>query len=158
MIGRLHTREDSGLRLDRLLRWWHDGELVEHPNIIRAFNAGLEPADGGRFILRFGRDWCFVDVEDAAYAVTTVDLTQDGAAFSVRLSDLTAERLDPLTLTLEDGVLTCRVKQGRAKARFSRDAQYELGQFLEPAGAGVILRAGSLQLPVPNLDPSAFTS
>jgi hypothetical protein len=99
-----------------------------------------------------------VDVEDAAYAVTTVDLTQDGTAFSVRLSDLTAERLDPMTLTLEDGVLTCRVKQGRAKARFSRDAQYELGQFLEPAGAGVILRAGALQIPVPNLHPAAFTS
>jgi hypothetical protein len=158
VIGRLHTREDSGLRLDRQLRWWHDGELVEHPNIVRAFNAGLEPADGGRFILRVGRDWCFVDVEDSAYAVTAVDLTEEATAFSVRLSDQTAERLDPLTLTLEDGVLTCRVKQGRAKARFSRDAQFALGQCLEPAGAGVVLRAGELQIPVPNLDPAAFTS
>jgi len=154
----MHTREDSGLRLDRQLRWWHDGVLVEHPNIIRAFNAGLEPADGGRFILRFGRDWCFVEVEDAAYAVTAVDLTEDQAAFSVRLSDLSAERLDATTIRLEDGVLTCCVKQGRAKARFSRDAQYALGQHLEPAGGGVILRAGALQLPVPNLDPSAFTA
>ena len=59
---------------------------------------------------------------------------------------------------MEDGVLTCRVKQGRAKARFSRDAQYALGQCLEPAGGGVILRAGELQLPVPNLDPAAFTA
>jgi len=157
VIGRLHTREDSGLRLDRQLRWWHDGVLVEHPNIIRAFNAGLEPAEDGRYILRFGRDWCFVEVEDAAYAVTGVDLTQDQDAFSVRLSDLTAERLDATTIRLEDGVLTCRVKRGRAKARFSRDAQYALGQHLEPAGDGVILRAGALQLPVPNLDPSAFT-
>jgi len=158
VTGRLHTREDSGLRLDRQLRWWHDGELVEHPNIIRAFNAGLEPADGGRFVLRFGRDWCFVEVEDAAYAVTAVDLTEDGAAFSVRLSDQTAERLEPSSLRVEDGVLTCRVKQGRAKARFSRDAQYALGQSLELAGAGVVLRAGSAQLPVPNLDPAALTS
>ncbi len=157
MTTRLHTREDSGLRLDRHLRWWHDGEPVEHPNIIRAFNAGLEPTDDGRFILRFGRDWCYVEVEDAAYSVTAVDLTEDDAAFSVRLSDQTAERLDPSTLRVEDGILTCRVKQGRAKARFSRDAQYALGQHLEPAGGGVVLRAGTALLPVPNLDPAALT-
>ena len=158
MTARLHTREDSGLRLDRHLRWWHDGELVEHPNIIRAFNAGLEPAEDGRFILRVGRDWCYVEVEDAAYAVTAVDLTEDSAAFSVRLSDQTAERLDPSTLRLDDGVLTCLVKHGRAKARFSRDAQYALGLCLEPAGPGVILRAGAAQLSVPNLDAAALTS
>jgi hypothetical protein len=154
---RLHTREDSGIRLDRQLRWWHDGEPIEHPNIIRAFNAGLEPADGGRFILRFGHDWCFVQVDDAAYAVTAVDVTADDG-LSVRLSDLTAERLDPLTLHVEDGVLTCQVKARRAKARFSRDAQYALGQYLEPAGAGVVLRVGANDLPVPNLDPAALTS
>ena len=44
------------------------------------------------------------------------------------------------------------------RERFSRDAQYALGQCLEPAGGGVILRAGQLQLPVPNLDPAAFTA
>jgi uncharacterized protein len=158
VIGRLHTREDSGLRLDRQLRWWHDGLLVEHPNIIRAFNTGLEPTDDGRFLLRFGRDWCYVEVEDAAYAVTGVDLTHDQAAFSVRLSDLTEEPLDAATIRIEDGVLTCRVKQGRAKARFSRDAQFALGQHLEPDGASVILHAGAVEIPVPNLDPSAFTS
>lgn len=154
---RLHTREDSGIRLDRQLRWWHDDVLVEHPNIIRAFNTGLEPADDGRFILRFGHDWCYVQVEDAAYAVTAIDPTDDGG-LSVRLSDQTAERLEPATLRVEDGVLTCRAKRGRAKARFSRDAQYALGQYLEPAGAGVVLRVGANQLPVPNLDPAALTS
>ncbi|HVE87477.1 MAG TPA: DUF1285 domain-containing protein [Myxococcales bacterium] len=158
MAERLHTREDSGIRLDRQLRWWHDGELIEHPNIIRAFNSGLEPTDDGRFILRFGWDWCYVQVEDAAYAVTAVDATADGDGLSVRLSDGTAERLEPGTVRVEDGVLTCRVKRERAKARFSRDAQYALGQLLEPAGAGVILRVGRLQLPVPNLDPAALTS
>lgn len=154
---RLHTREDSGIRLDRQLRWWHDGEPVEHPKIVEAFNTGLQPTDDGQFVLRFGRDWCFVQVDDAAYAVTAVDATDDGE-LSVRLSDRTAERLLPVTLRVEDGVLTCGVKGGRAKARFSRDAQYALGQYLEPSGHKVVLRVGTHDLPVPNLDASALTS
>ena len=40
---KLHTREQSGIRLDRQLRWWHDDEPVEHPKIIEAFNRGLSP-------------------------------------------------------------------------------------------------------------------
>ena len=38
---RWHTREDSGLRIDRQGQWWHDDEKIEHPNIIEAFNRGL---------------------------------------------------------------------------------------------------------------------
>src|SRR5262249_6822997 len=60
--GRRHTRENSGIRLDRNGRWWHDGVPIEHPKIIDAFNRGLSPTDGGRFRLDFGNDWCFVQV------------------------------------------------------------------------------------------------
>ena len=45
---RWHTREDSGLVLDRELNWVHDGERITHPRIIEAFNAGLVPTDDGR--------------------------------------------------------------------------------------------------------------
>jgi hypothetical protein len=155
---RLHTREDSGIRLDHQLRWWHDDALVEHPNIIEAFNTGLEPTSDGRFRLSFGNDWCYVQVEDAAYQVTAVDETAD-QALSVRLSDRTAERLVPDTLRLEDGVLTCRVKGGRAKARFSRDAQYALGQYLEQGpGGGLLLRIGDRRLALPHLPPDALSA
>ncbi|MGZ6140198.1 MAG: hypothetical protein ACXWLA_05970, partial [Myxococcaceae bacterium] len=53
---RWHTREDSGLVLDRELNWVHDGERVTHPRIIEAFNAGLVPTDDGRFQLHIGQD------------------------------------------------------------------------------------------------------
>ena len=62
-----------------------------------------------------GDDWCFVTVEDAAYAVLALDILEDG--LSVRLSDRTSEPLAPATLALDaDGVVTARVKAGRAKA------------------------------------------
>jgi len=155
---RWHTREDSGIRLDARLRWWHDDEPIEHPRIIELFNSSLVLDEQGRYQLQIGKDWCYVQVEDAAYEVRTVDVTPDERVF-VRLSDRTAEALEPATLAVApDGVLTCRVKGSRAGARFSRDAQYQLGELLEQdEGGQVFLRAGQRRLAVPvSLDaPSA---
>ena len=139
---RWHTREDSGIRLDRDGRWWHDDELIEHPKIVEAFNTGLVPTDDGRFKLEFGWDWCFVEVEDAAYRVTAVDRAPDGGCL-LRLSNRRTEPLAPGTLALEeDGVLSCRVMGGRAKARFSRDAQFQLGEWMEERDGQIVLRLG----------------
>jgi len=144
---RWHTREDSGIRLDRQLRWFHDDEPIEHPKIIEVFNQGLVPTDDGRFQLNVGKDWCFVQVEDCAYGVVAVDASPEGVA--VRLTDRTGERLDPQTLALgSDGVLTCRVKGGRAKARFSRDAQFALGSLMEEGDGKVFLLVGPQRIPL----------
>ncbi len=145
---RWHTREDSGIRLDRDLRWWHDDEPIEHPKIIEAFNTGLRPTEDGRFQLHLGSDWCFVQVEDAAYLVSRVEVFADGV--HLWLSDRSEERLVPDTLTVDaDGVFACLVKGGRAKARLSRDAQFSLGEQLEPGPKGWRLRwaGGSVELP-----------
>jgi hypothetical protein len=147
---RWHTREDSGIRLDARQRWWHDDEPIEHPRIIELFNSSLVLDEQGRYQLQIGQDWCFIQVEDAAYQVRTVDVTPDERV-SVRLSDRTAEALDPGTLAVDaEGVLTCGVKGGRAKARFSRDAQYQLGELMEQdEGGQLYLRAGQRRLAVP---------
>lgn len=146
---RWHTRDDSGIRLDRWGRWWHDDELIEHPRIIEAFNVGLSATDDGRFRLQFGNDWCFVEVEGAAYKVLVVDVTSD-ERISVRLSDRTGEILDPSTLRLEeDGVLSCLVKNAKARARFSPEAQFAFGELLEDEDGQLVLRVGNRRLPVP---------
>jgi uncharacterized protein len=145
---RWHTREDSGLVLDRELRWFHDGELVLHPKIVELFNESLVPTEDGRFQLRIGQDWAYVTVEDAAYRVTGLD-TDETHVF-LRLSDKTGEALEPGTLALgEDGVLTAQVKHGRARARFSRQAQVALGALLETSSEGLVLKLAGAQLPVP---------
>jgi hypothetical protein len=147
---RWHTREDSGIRLDASLRWWHDDEPVQHPKIIELFNTSLVLDEAGRYQLRIGQDWCYVQVEGAAYEVRTVDVTPDERV-SVRLSDRTAEVLDASGLQVEpDGVLSCAVKRGQSRARFSRDAQYQLGQLLEQEpGGGLVLCAGGRRMPIP---------
>jgi hypothetical protein len=152
---RWHTREDSGIRLDPSLRWWHDDEPIEHPKIIELFNTSLVLGDDGRYQLRIGQDWCIILVEDAAYEVRTVDVTPDERV-SLRLSDRTAEALEPGSLALEpDGVFSCRVKGSRAKARFSRDAQHQLGELLEEGEGGrLFLRAGQHRVALPvSLEP-----
>ena len=87
-----------------------------------------------------------------------MDVTPDERV-SVRLSDRTAEALELDSLALDpDGVFSCRVKRGRAKARFSRDAQYQLGELLEEGEEGrLFLRAGErrVALPVSLEQPSA---
>ena len=151
---RWHTREDSGLVLDRELRWFHDGEPVVHPKIIELFNESLVPTEDGRFQLRVGKDWAYITVEDAAYRVTGLDATE--TSVFLRLSDRTGEALVPSTLTLEaDGVLSVRVKQGRAKARFSRQAQVALGALLEESPTGLALRLSGATLSVP-IPPSVL--
>jgi uncharacterized protein len=147
---RWHTREDSGIRLDARLRWWHDDEPIEHPRIIELFNTSIVLDGEGRYQLQIGKDWCYIQVEDSAYEVRTVDVTPD-ERLSVRLSDRTAEALEPETLVLDaEGILQCKVKGGRARARFSRDAQYQLGELLEQDEAGhLYLHVGQRRLEVP---------
>jgi hypothetical protein len=144
---RWHTREDSGLRLDRGLRWWHDGAPLEHPRIVEAFNRGLSVTPEGRYRLEFGGDWCFVEVEDCGYAVLAVDFPLGGPVL-VHLSDRTAEALAVASLGVDaEGALTCRVKGGLGRARFSRAAQVALGEALEVHGDGLGLRTAQGVLP-----------
>jgi hypothetical protein len=149
---RWHSREDSGLVLDRALNWFHDGERITHPKIIEVFNTGLVPTDDGRFQLHIGNDWAYVTVQGAAYRVNAIDT--DESRVYLRLSDRTGEALDPATLRLgDDGVLTAVVKAGRAEARFSRDAQFALGQLLVAEGPGWVLVLTKSRLPVA-IDPA----
>lgn len=137
-----HTREDSGIRLDREFRWWHDGERIEHLNIIEAFNKGVRIEPDGKVTLHFGNDWCFIVVDDAPFRIVAVDVSE-GSRLSVRLSDRTAEWLDVAALRLDDdGVLSTRVKAGTAKARFGRDAQFQLAQFFVIESDRVQLKVG----------------
>jgi len=132
---RLHTRVDSGIRLDPLGRFWHDDELVENPAIARAWHKGLERAEDGRYLIRFGRDWAFVTIEDAPYLVRRV-VSDDEGRLRLLLSDESEELLDPRTLARSaEHVLYCRVK-GDQRARFSRQAQADLMEFLHEEEPG----------------------
>ena len=149
---RWHTREDSGIRLDAEGGFWHDGERIENTNVSRAFHRGLERAPDGRWMVRFGWDWAYIQVDDAPYQV--LGLSMDGARIQLRLDDETEEPLDPSTLaTSDEGVLYAQVKQG-AEARLSRAAQGQLADALEERDGRLVLRLGARAFEVGVRNPS----
>jgi hypothetical protein len=110
----------------------------------------------------------YVQLADAPYAVRGVTFEREAveaghaakrasarhraeaAGARLVLSDGSAERLDPATLSLDrEGVLQCRVKAGEHRARFARAAQVALGLALEEGPDGrLTLRLGGRSWPV----------
>ena len=66
-------REQSGLRLDREGRFWHRGDLLEHARTLAALHRGLHRAEDGRWAVRIGPEWAYVEVEDAGRFVRRVE-------------------------------------------------------------------------------------
>ena len=136
-------RENSHIRLDREGRFWHEGELVEHPRVAMAFHKGLGRAPDGRPTVTFGRTWCYIAAEGTLFQVRAAicSASTDGSLESclLRLDDASEEplSLQPGAVAVDaEGVLHVRVKEGREWARFAPAAQAELGRWaaVDPAG------------------------
>jgi hypothetical protein len=122
-----------------------NGKPVENGNVARAFHRGLT-RDGDRFLIRFGPDWCVVQVDDAPFQVLGIATSLEEVV--LRLDDESTEPLDAATLSLGDEALYARVKSGSCEARFSRAAQGQLAPLLEQTPAGVRLRLGDRSHPI----------
>jgi hypothetical protein len=128
--------------LDRDGQFWHDGERVEHPGVVRAFHRGLSRDPAGRYILSFGHDWCVIEVQDAPYQVLASSDTDRG--LQVFLDDETSELAGSDALrSSEEGLLYAVVKGGKMLARFSRSAQAALASQLDLVDGRYVLRLRS---------------
>ncbi len=121
---------ESTIRLDEDGRFWHDGELVKHPGMARAFASWIaRHPDDGRYILTNGFDWTYFKVEDVPFFVRSLRIEGDRAM--VQLSDGSEEPLDPSTLEVgARDALYLKVKGGSFDARFTPSAQTALGPLL----------------------------
>jgi hypothetical protein len=131
---------ESTIRLDRDGRFWHDGQLVEHPGMARAFASWIRRhPDDGRYILSNGFDWTYFDVEDAPFFVRGIRKQDDAMAPMLELSDASVELLDPTELWVgERDALYTRVKAGQYVARFTPAAQTALAPWLSDGSDGSI--------------------
>jgi hypothetical protein len=127
---------ESTIRLDGEGRFFHEGNLVEHPGLAAAMHTWIRRhPDDGRFILSNGYDWTYFTVEDAAYSVKRV--AEQGGALWLELSDGTRERWDPRASRVgQGGALYAVVKRSQPggdqpfEAKFTRHAQTELAPYL----------------------------
>ncbi len=130
MIERLRQ---TGIRLDRQGRFWHEGAEVTHPGFRRALLRWLDRLDDGRPVLRLDeRRYAYVEVEDAELLVLSARWEGDRAFLT--LNDGSEEELDYGSLrAAEDNALYCAARQGRLEARITTPAYYALAERVEHA-------------------------
>ena len=129
---------ESTIVLDAEGRFWHDGVLVTHPGMVRAFASWVaRHPDDGRYILTNGYDWTYFRVEDTPHFVTRIDFGAEPPM--LELLDGTREPFVPESIEVRpDGVLTVPVKEGKFRARFTREALLALEPRLDSAPDGTI--------------------
>ena len=133
---RIEQLRQSGIRLDREGRLWHEGQEVTHQRFQTALRRWLDRLPDGRNILRLDETrYAYVDVEDSHLLVTSVTWEDDRAM--LLLNDGTSEELAYETLEQsDDSAMYCTVRQGRLLARFLTKAYYQLAERIEPATDG----------------------
>jgi len=130
-------REESGLRLDREGRFWHRGDLLEHARTVAALHRGMHRAEDGRWAVRIGPEWAYVEVEDAARFIRRIEVRGD--RLRAQLADAEWVEIDPATLASGvDDALYARTPEGE-RARLTRAAQLSLSDHLREDGAAFSL-------------------
>ena len=124
-------REQSGLRLDKEGRFWHRGGLIEHARTLAVLHRGVHRAPDGRWAARIGREWGYLEVEDAALFVHRIDSRQGARA------QLASGEWVPVESFASgaDDALYVRVRGERA--RLTRAAQLALADQLREEAPGV---------------------
>lgn len=131
----------TGIRLDRLGRFWHEGTRVTHAGLARALLRWLDRLPDGRPILRLDEQrYAYVEVEDAHLLVLAA--RWQGDRVTLTLNDGTEEELlyDSLTVA-DDHALYCRVRSGTLDARVTTPAYYALAERIDAVAPGDPLQA-----------------
>jgi uncharacterized protein len=138
-------REQSGLRLDKEGRFWHRGGLVTHARTNAVLHQGIHRAPDGRWATRIGKEWGYLEVEDAALFIRRIEPA--GASLRAQLASGEWVDVDPSTLAAgADDALHARVNGERA--RLTRPAQLSLSEWLEEDAGGFALRLHGRTFPI----------
>ena len=136
-------REQSGLRLDKEGRLWHRGDPIEHARTQAVLHQGIHRAPDGRWATRIGRDWAYLDVEDAALWIRRID--ENGLRAQLASGEWT--EFDPATISLgQDDALYIRLRGERA--RLTRTAQLALSDALHEDHGTFFLELAGRRYPV----------
>ncbi len=126
-------RRESGLRLDRSGVWHHEDTPVTHERLARALTRWLDHhPDSPRFVLRPTPEfWAWVDVEDAPFQASLMDLAEDGS-LNLLLSDGAEETFGGPSIAVgDDDAWYVTVRDGTFEARLSRGAMVHLADYVQ---------------------------
>ena len=145
--GKISFRRDGN--------WYTDDERIDNPRIALLFSKSIQPNPDGTFFLQVGDERAPISVEDTPYVVRTLE--DDGlGGFAMQLNDDTREPLDASALQVgADNALYARVKRGKLRARFLRNAYYHLADRLECDETGrFFLNLGGVRHPIASAPPT----
>jgi hypothetical protein len=135
-----------GIFIDRDGKWYSQGIEMVRKDIVDLFFEHIKLCPDGTYLIELDGQRCRLDVADTAFVVMRVDQEED--SFSIVLNDGTREGLVPRLRVAKDGVLYCRVKNGRFPARFSRPAYYQIASYVEEEGGSFFLPCGGIRHPI----------
>jgi len=144
------TRE-TAIRRDAQGRWFNGEDRIDHPNLVRAFDAWVDIAEDGRYCLKNDINWAYVAIEGPPLFVRSVAIVE--GAVKLTLSDGTEEPLEASSLREDgDGALYCDARGGRMVARFDRAAALGLEPILDEDEEGVFLILHDVRIRPPVVD------
>jgi hypothetical protein len=143
---------ESTIVLTRDGRFFHEGALVEHPGMRRAFASWLaRHPDDGRPILNNGYDWTYLTVEGATRFVQGVRAVEGRPQLT--FLDDTEQPLEPARLVVDaEGKLWLRLSDGPA-ACFTAAAQLGLEPWLSERDGQVGVELSGQFWPIPEAEP-----
>ena len=135
------TRETE-IRRDARGHWFNGTDRIEHPNLVRSFDAWIDRAEDGRFCLSNAINRAYVQIDGPAYFVKDVVASNQG--IELLLSGGVREPLDTTTLRQgPEGALWCAAREGRCPARFDNHAVSKLSEWIGEDEQGVYLQVGA---------------
>jgi uncharacterized protein len=126
----------SDIKIDKDGIWYYRGAHMFRKDILCVFFEHLKMDDSGKYFVELNEEVCYLDVEDTAFVVMSVNKRKAASngheQIDVLLSDDCLEKLDLSSLAVgEDNIMYCRIKDGKFTARFTRNSYYQLAEFIE---------------------------
>lgn len=143
-----------GIYIDPEGEWYHGENRIIRSDILELLYERLDLAPGLGYVLADPKGRCLLDVADAPYIVSRVDLEKGenaGERIVLGLKHLARrEILDPLTLRVgTNNILYCRIESGRFPARFSRPAYYQLAGLIEESAGEFLIKINGIGYSIP---------
>lgn len=138
-------------RVDRDGRIFHDGSEITDPPTLRFFLLGMTRTPDGRYLVPCQGEQNWFAPEDTPFVVQRLGLrTEAGhlAGIDLCLAGDYREPLDPRTLELAGGRLSCRVRRGVFRATFGRVAMQQIAPYLAEDSGGAALVLGDHRYPI----------
>lgn len=131
-----YHNESPEIRIDQNGVWYYRDMEMTRLEIVQYFYNHLRQDSEGKYRIELDNEQCFIQVDDVPYVIQSVSREffgeEKGPRMVISLSDGSREELNPETIRIgEKNVLYCRVKQCNHEARFSRQAYYQLSEYIE---------------------------